>query len=323
MVISVKNKYKLSIIVPVYNTEKYIERCISSILNQEFDNFQLIIINDGSKDNSEKIINKLIKGYDNVIYKKIKNSGVAHARNVGLSYAAGEYIGFVDSDDYIEKDMYAKMYNMAINKKSEIVCCAYNKIMKDNNKEIHPKNVQCFGKSLLKSKNILFNSNPYITQKIFKRELLSKNNILFDEDLRIFEDLLFSYKLFLLSNKIYYVDECLYNYSCENETSLTRKFTEKMFDAFPALERLINFYRSKYNHEFDEALEYISVRHITLRYYENASSRELKNKFINEAFKFLNSNFKNHRRSKAYVGKKGFVSKYKFLVKLYLFIKRK
>lgn len=322
MVIGLKNKYKLSIIVPVYNTEKYIERCITSILNQEFDNFQLIIINDGSKDNSEKIINKLIKGYDNVIYKKIKNSGVAHARNVGLSYAAGEYIGFVDSDDYIEKDMYAKMYDMAINKKSEIVCCAYNKIMKDYNKEIHPKNVQCFGESLLKSKNILFNSNPYITQKIFKRELLSKNNILFDEDLRIFEDLLFTYKLFLLSNKIYYVDECLYNYNCENETSLTRNFTEKMFDAFPALERLISFYRERYNNDFDDALEYVSVRHISLRYYENATNKSLKNEFINKSFKFLNSNFKNHRKSKAYIGKKGFVNKYKSLVKLYLFIKR-
>lgn len=316
-------KYKISIIVPVYNTEKYIERCISSILDQEFNNFQLIIINDGSIDDSEKIICKLIKNKDNVIYKKIKNSGVAHARNVGLSYATGEYIGFVDSDDYIEKDMYTKMYNIAINKKSEIVCCAYNKIMKDYNKEIHPKNVQCFGKSLLKSKNMLFNSNPYITQKIFKRELLLKNNISFDEDLRIFEDLLFSYKLFLLSNKICYIDECLYNYNCENESSLTRKFTEKMFDAFPALERLIAFYRSKYNHEFDEALEYVSVRHISLRYYENTSSRKLKNKFINEAFKFLNSNFKNHRNCKAYVGKKGFVSKYKILVKLYLLMKRK
>lgn len=323
MVISVENKYKLSVIVPVYNTEKYIERCISSILNQEFDNFQLIIINDGSKDNSEKIINKLIKGYDNVIYKKIKNSGVSHARNVGLSYATGEYIGFVDSDDYIESDMYEKLLSVANSKNSDIVCCAYKKNFKGNDKEIHPKNVKCFGKSLEKSKEILFNSNPYITQKIFRRNLLIDNNISFDEDLRIFEDLLFSYKLFLLSNKIYYVDECLYNYNCENETSLTRKFTEKMFDAFPALERLINFYRSKYNHEFDEVLEYISVRHITLRYYENATSRELKNKFINEAFKFLNSNFKNHRRCKAYVGKKGFVSKYKFLVKLYLFIKRK
>ena len=318
------NKYKLSIIVPVFNTEKYIGRCINSILKQKFKDYQLIIINDGSTDDSEKIILKLIKGNNNIIYKKIKNFGVAHARNVGLSLATGEYIGFVDSDDYIESDMFDKLVSTAISKKSDIVCCAYKKIFKDLYKEIHPKDVKCFGKSLKNSKDILFNSNPYITQKLFRRDLLIDNNISFDEDLRIFEDLLFTYKLFLLSNKICYVDECLYNYNCINESSLTRKFSEKMFDAFPALERLNLFYRERYANEFDDVLEYISVRHITLRYYEESNNNNsLKNKFINDSFKFLNNNFKNHRKSRAYVGKKGFVSKYKLLVKLYLLIKRK
>ena len=318
-----KNNYKVSIIVPVYNTEKYIFNCINSILEQDFNDFQLIIINDGSTDDSEKIIRKLIKNKNNVIYKKIKNSGVAHARNVGLGYAVGEYIAFVDSDDYIESGMFRKLYMTATEKKSDIVCCAYKKIFKDYQKEIHPKDVKCFGKSLEKSKDILYNANPYITQKIFRRELLVDNDITFDEDLRIFEDLLFSYRLFLLSNKICYVDECLYNYNCSNESSLTRKFSEKMFDVFPALERLIEFYQSRYDNEFDEVLKYVSVRHISLRYYEVCSNRRLMNKYINISFKFLKRNFKNFRNSRAYVGKKGFVSKHKFILKIYLFIKRK
>lgn len=323
MVISVENKYKLSVIVPVYNTEKYIERCIKSIFDQSFKDYQLIIINDGSTDNCDKIIRNLIKNRDNIIYKKIKNSGVAAARNIGLSYASGEYITFVDSDDFVEVDIYKKLYNHAIANDSDIVGCAYKKIYKNSEKEIHPKNLSYFGKSLRESKEIICNSNPYTPLKIFKRSLIVNNEILFDEDLRIFEDLLFCYKLFLLSNKISFVDECLYNYNCLNESSLTSKFTKKKFDIFPALNRLIDFYRSRFGNEFDSILEYVSVRHITLRYYEKSSNKKLKNDYLNQAFKFLNSNFKNHRRCKAYVGKKGFVSKYKFLVKLYLFIKRK
>ena len=323
MVISVENKYKLSVIVPVYNTEKYIERCIKSIFDQSFKDYQLIIINDGSTDNCDKIIRNLIKNRDNIIYKKIKNSGVAAARNIGLSYASGEYITFVDSDDFVEVDIYKKLYNHAIANDSDIVGCAYKKIYKNSEKEIHPKNLSYFGKSLRESKEIICNSNPYTPLKIFKRSLIVNNEILFDVDLRIFEDLLFCYKLFLLSNKISFVDECLYNYNCLNESSLTSKFTKKKFDIFPALNRLIDFYRSRFGNEFDSILEYVSVRHITLRYYEKSSNKKLKNDYLNQAFEFLNSNFKKHRKSKAYVGKKGFVSKYKFLVKLYLFIKRK
>lgn len=322
MVINVENKYKLSVIVPVYNTEKYIERCIKSIFDQSFNDYQLIIINDGSTDNCDKIIRNLIKNRDNIIYKKIKNSGVAHARNVGIKFATGDYITFVDSDDFLEIDMYKKLYEIAIKNNSEIVGCAYKKIYKTHEKEIHPKNVNCYGTSLLKSKEIICNSNPYTPLKIFKRSLIVDNNIYFDEDLKIFEDLVFCYKLFLLSNKIYFVDEPLYNYNCTNENSLTKRFSKKMFDIFPALERLIIFYKEKHGNEFDSILEYISVRHITLRYYEKSLNRKLKNEYIDKAFAFLNSNFKNHRRCKAYVGKKGFVSKYKSLVKLYLFIKR-
>ena len=122
---------KISIIVPVYNTEKYIKKCIDSILNQTYNNIELIIINDGSTDNSENIIKKIIKNKSNVKYKKIKNSGVAHARNVGLDLVTGKYVGFIDSDDYISKDMYKELYETAIKEKSDIVTSGYNKCYKD------------------------------------------------------------------------------------------------------------------------------------------------------------------------------------------------
>lgn len=324
MVRIVKNKYKLSIIVPVYNTEKYVGKCIQSILNQTFKDFQLIIINDGSTDDSEKVIHKVIrKCRSNVIYKKIKNAGVAHARNIGLSYATGDYIAFVDSDDYLDETMFEKLYKLAIEKNSEIVGCAYKKIFKFQEKEIHPKDVTCFGKSLKASKEIIFNSNPYTPVKIFKRSLIVDNEISFDEDLRIFEDLVFCYKLFLLSNKICFIDECLYNYNCKNESSLTSVFSEKMFDIYPALERLILFYRERCGNKFDDVLEYISAKHISLRYAEKPTSRKLKAKYVDQSYDFLKKNFKNYKKSKYYTGLSGFVKKHKLLIKLYLFIKKK
>lgn len=318
-----KNNYRISIIVPVYNTEKYIERCLKSILDQTFEDYQLIIINDGSTDDSEKIIHKLTKKCKNVIYKKIKNSGVAHARNIGLSYATGDYIAFVDSDDYVAEEMFEKLYEMAISKKSELVCCAYKKIYKFQEKDIFPKNIKCYGKSLKNSKEILFNCNPYITNKLFKRSLIVDNGISFDEDLRIFEDLLFCYKLFLVSNKICFVNECLYNYNCENDSSLTRKFSEKMFDIYPALDRLISFYRESYGNEFDDVLEYIAIKHIMLRFNEKSNDKKLKKKYIDNAYEYLKNNFKNYKKSVYFKGKSGLIKKYKILVKLYLFIKKK
>lgn len=319
-----KNKYKISIIVPVYNTEKYIERCINSILNQEFKDFQLIIINDGSTDSSEKKILSLTNKLSNVIYKKIKNSGVAHARNYGLKYVEGEYVAFVDSDDFIDKTMLNKLYKTASKNKCDIVSCGYKKIYNDGIfKEVHPKDISCYGKSLVDSKNILLNTNPYITNKLFKYDMIRDNNISFDEDLRIFEDLLFCYKLFLLANKIYFIDECLYNYNCVNESSLTNKFTEKMFDVFTSLDRLIEFYRDKYGNQFDEVLEYTAVKHIMLRFNEKSKDKKMKLKYIDMAYSYLKKNFNNYKKCTYFVGKNGFIRKNKFIYKIYYLIKGK
>ena len=217
---------KISIIIPVYNTEKYVEKSINSILNQSYKNIELIIINDGSTDNSEKIIKRIIRDNKNIKYKKIKNSGVAHARNEGLRIATGKYVGFVDSDDFVSEKMYETLYKTAIKEKSDIVTCAYSKCYIDRTVSIYPKDKSVFGKSVIESKNIFLNSNPYITSKLFSMELINKYSIEFEEDLRIFEDLLFCYKLYLRANKISYVDEVFYNYNCSNTSSLTNSFSD-------------------------------------------------------------------------------------------------
>lgn len=310
------NEEKISIIVPVFNTEKYVKKSISSILNQSYKNIELIIINDGSTDNSEKIIKELIRNNKNIKYKKIKNSGVAHARNVALEMATGSYVGFVDSDDFIDKKMYETLYKTARDEDSDIVTCSYNKKYIDKSVSIYPKDKSVFGKSIIESKNIFLNSNPYITSKLFSMKLIKENNIKFEEDLRIFEDLLFCYKLYLKANKISYVDETFYNYNCSNNSSLTNSFSEKMFDVFKALDRLKVYANEIYGTQLNEQIEYIAIKHISLRFTSKSKNLKLLNKYIDESFNYLKSNYKNYKKSKFFVGFKGFVKKNKFLVKL-------
>ena len=119
---------KLSIIVPVYNVEPYLRRCIDSILAQTFTDFELILVDDGSPDNCPAICDEYAEKDPRIVVIHKQNGGLSDARNAGLDIARGEYIGFVDSDDYIDAEMYEKMYNAAIMHNSDIVSCAYERI---------------------------------------------------------------------------------------------------------------------------------------------------------------------------------------------------
>ena len=308
---------KLSIVIPVYNTEKYLDDCLKSILNQSYKNIELIIVNDGSTDKSENIIKKYLKKSDKIKYKKIINSGVSVARNIGINMSTGKYIAFVDSDDYIDKDMYLKMINKSIEDDSDIVTCAYNKIYpNDVVKTIYSKNEKVFGYSLKDSNDILLYSNPYTPCKIFKRNLIVDNNILFDEDLRIFEDLVFCYKLYIRANKISYINEPLYYYNCKNVSSLTNMFSEKMFDIFPALDRLKEYKNQYIPIGLEKQMEYVAVKHITRRYNSKYKDRKLMFSYIDKSFDYLNKNYKEYKKCHYYKGIRGFVKKNKLLLKL-------
>ena len=129
---------KLSIIVPVYNVEKYLDKCLDSILNSTYKDFELIVINDGTKDNSEQIITKYLENEeykDKIIYISKENSGLSDTRNLGMSKATGDYIAFVDSDDYIEPNMYETMMNKALEKDFDIVASDVRLVYENSDKE--------------------------------------------------------------------------------------------------------------------------------------------------------------------------------------------
>ena len=115
---------KVSVIMPIYNVDKYLDRSIDSLLRQTLEDIEIILIDDGSTDHSKEIIKKYQQLYpDKIIARFIKNSGAAHARNIGLELAQGEYIGFVDSDDYLDRTMFEKLYQLAKSDQADITTC--------------------------------------------------------------------------------------------------------------------------------------------------------------------------------------------------------
>lgn len=310
--------YLISIIIPVYNTQKYVEKCINSVLNNTYKNIEVIIVNDGSTDKSEEVIKKCISGYDNVIYKKTKNFGVSHARNLGLKLASGEYVFFLDSDDYIRNDTFFGLIKFVNDTNSDIVCFSYEKTYNDHYVIKRSNKLDMYGCSLIENSALLTDVVPYSAAKLFKLSLIKEYDISFDEDLRIFEDLLFTFKLCKNAKKIGYVDEVYYYYNCSNESSVTHLFSEKMFDIFKSLDRLKSYYGDFCSKEID----YIFLKHICLRFFEYTKDFNMKKKYINESFDFLNKKCVNYKKN-IYFRKslKNRIKTNKFLVLLINYIK--
>lgn len=246
-------KYSVSVIVPVYNAEKYLKKCIDSILNQTLKNIEIILINDGSTDNSAEILDKYANEYDNIRVINQKNSGLAVARNVGLENASGEYIGFVDSDDYISIDMYKCLYEVAAIDSIDIVTCGVNIV--SGNKITATKLEVPTNKILYKSEieNLIHTAHRdrilwFACKSIFKLEMLKKNNIVFYDV--IGEDSPFNLECLLCSNKIFYIDQPYYYY-VQTLNSITRlKYKENLLKRLEDLYYIKNEVYYKYNINF-------------------------------------------------------------------------
>ena len=222
---------KVSIIVPVYNAEKYLEKCLDSIINQTYKNLEILCVNDGSTDNSLSILTKYTKKDKRIIIETIPNSGVSKARNIAISKATGNYIMFVDSDDYVELSMVEKMIQSLEKNKADVVRCN-NFLEKENGnikkiEDYHLKNQSLNSNQIdesIISDIITGKLLTYSCVLLIKKETLMKTN-LFYEKLKIYEDRVLYLELFLELNKIYFLNEPLYHYvihsnSCVNSKKL-------------------------------------------------------------------------------------------------------
>lgn len=285
---------KISIIVPVYNVYDYLERCLNSLVKQTLKDIEIIIVNDGSTDNSEEIINKFQKKYPTKIKSlKKENGGQASARNLGLKEAKGEYIGYVDSDDYIDLSMYEKMYYYAKKKDYDIVMCGMYYSYTD-----HDDKTLLYNRTKKLTSKDYINSPPSPWNKIYKRELLIKNSFSFPEGI-IYEDLAVVPSLGIYTDKIGYLNEALYYYiQREGSTMKLGKYNPKIKNIFPALNNLYSIFEK--NNQIDKyyyELEKIYIHHLLY----GGGYRFLKHKETKEELKeiadIMKKNFPNWQKN--------------------------
>lgn len=250
---------KLSIIVPVYNVEKYLPKCLESLIKQTLKDIEIICVNDGSMDNSLAILKEFASKDSRIRIINNQHQGVAKTRNTGIEQSTGEYIGFVDSDDYIDIDFFEKLYNSATKSNSDIAIAS---ILKHKNffniynakytKEETAITIQDKIKLCEDKKHFFF----YAWNKIYHSGFIKENNIKFSEG-QIYEDVMFAIKALYYSNKIISVYGTKYHY-IEHENSLTKskdKTGEKEQDLIKAYSELQEFCNSK-NIEIPERLNY-------------------------------------------------------------------
>lgn len=285
---------KVSIIVPVYNVEKYIEKCLTSLVNQTLEDIEIIVVNDGSKDNSKKIIEEFIQRYQKkIVYLEKENGGLSDARNYGIPYAKGEYIAFLDSDDYVEKDTYKRMYELAKKEKSDMVECDFyweypSKTKIDTGEIYHNK------------KEMLEKVRVVAWNKLIKREILEKSKIEFPKGYR-YEDVEFTYKLIPYLEKVSFLKEpCIHYIQRENSISnLQNARTKEIFDV---LEHVINYYKDKNIYdEYEQQLEYIYARYLlcsSLLRIVKIKDKETRNNLLDVTWKKLNAKFPNWKENK-------------------------
>lgn len=297
---------EISIIVPVYNVEKYLKRCIDSILNQSFTDFELILVDDGSTDNSGKIIDeyalkdKRIK----VIHKE--NGGQGSARNRGLDIAKGNYIGFVDSDDWIHKDMYKILYENIIKYNMDISQIDHKPTSSYiNDEDIINEKVHIVDNILEEFGNCTsFELLPYIFvwNKLYKADIWS--NFRFPEN-KFAEDLRVIYKIYDKSNKMIKIDRKLYYYFMSDNSSTRGKFNIKKLEDIEAWEEMLQFFNNKHSDINISNLKAVFCGRL-LRYYfwsyeyKNIQV-DLKKKFNMNAKYVLNSKKLNCKEKSVYI----------------------
>lgn len=217
---NIKFDILISIIIPVYNVEKYLSDCINSVLDQTYKNFELILIDDGSKDASGKICDEFAMQDDRISVYHIKNSGVSVARNLGIEKAKGDYIQFIDSDDTIDINMTEELVGGL--EEADLVLCGYKRIMHKENKLIIPqKGVYDFKAFQYMLRYWLIDpiiGSPW--NKLFNRKILLENNVKYEPNIIYAEDYLFNMRYLKYINTIAVIDKPLYNYNLLTSGSL-------------------------------------------------------------------------------------------------------
>lgn len=242
---------KVSVIIPIYKVEKYLSRCLDSVVNQTLEDIEIVLVDDGSPDSCPEICDRYAKIDSRIKVIHKKNEGLGYARNSGMLIATGEYIAFLDSDDYVSKDMYEKVYSEL--KRTDADCCVTGYVVKkDSGDEIHKENP--LGTAVYESDDIItkvlagmLGSKPdqardtdvgmSVWKCVYRKELLQDKGILFPSERELIsEDIIFQIRVLPQVKRVCTLSEGMYYY-CENSNSqsLTKTYSKDKFDRYKKL----------------------------------------------------------------------------------------
>lgn len=301
---------KVSIIVPVYNVEKYIEKCLDTLVNQTLQEIEIIIVNDGSTDETKQKIEKFLLAYpEKIKYLEKTNGGLSDARNYGIPSASGKYVGFVDSDDYVELDMFEKMYQKAEEENSDMVECDF--IWEYPNKQKIDT-----GRIYNNKKEAFIYARVVAWNKLIKRETLEKSNIKFPKGLR-YEDTEFFYKLLPNLNKISFVKIPMVHY-IQRSNSIANTQNERVKEIFEIWDNIFEFYKeNKLFEEYRAEIEYTYTRFLlcsSLLRIVKVKDKKIRKELEQKTWSELNKNFPRWKENQILQKEKGSKNTYLKLV---------
>ena len=265
-------KIQISIIIPVYNVEKYLRECLDSILNQTFQDFEIICVDDGSTDKSLKILQEYKRKDDRFVILQQRHSGAGSARNNGIRLAEGKYIQFLDSDDYFEPNLLEEMYNHAEKFDTDLTVCSSRKIddkgnITETGSPNFPINIdkvpmeKVFNREDFKD-DIFSLFTPVVWNKLIKKSFLKENHLEFPP-LTIYEDIAFMHSLVLCANKIVAFNKELVNYRFNRPGSLVSTRSQHTIDAVKSCMYLGEFLKSRgFLPEYENAYRKVFINHI-------------------------------------------------------------
>mgnify|MGYP004551189565 FL=1 len=304
---------KVSLIVPIYNSQNYLEKCIKSLISQTLKDIQIILINDGSTDNSEKII----KSFDDerIVYISKNNEGIGKTRNLGIDKAIGEFLAFVDSDDYLNEHFCEYMYQKAVNDDCDLVVCDF---FEDRNTLVGIKFKDFKDTNLRETPELINNINLGPCNKLYKKSLFDDKSNRFEENLK-YEDAPFVVKMLLSANRIGKVNDYLTYYVIHSNSETTIR-DKRMYDILEITDIIVNDLKKvDYPNDSLVSLAVMILTDYTIqqRYISDVKYRH---DFINKAFKYLNNLDRKWRRCsylKRFTSLKRYVKTSKLLTKIY------
>lgn len=309
---------KVSVIVPIYNVEKYLDKCLSSLVNQTLDDIEILAINDGSPDKSQDIVDRYVQQYPDKVKSFIKtNGGIASVRNFGIEHATGEYIGYLDGDDYAELNMFEILYETAKKENSDIVVCDFYFTYDDHEKIHHEE-------SYNSSKEMMVKLHAVVWNKIYRTEFVKKVGIRFIEGCR-YEDASYMYKLSPHIKQFVFVKEPLIHY-VQHSGSYMSTHNHKVKDVIYVFEDLYEYFKiNGLYDDYREELEYLSIKFFLGQPFRSAvkiKARKDRLEILDMLYGTLNNHFPDWKKNQYLTTLPGLKHKYfksvnKFTYKLY------